>query len=315
VRRTNLRRALAIALMVAVAAASSACGQGNGSGRARWLRDGETLMRDGVRSGRFADKSINEASGVVASVSEPGVFWSQNDSGNDESLFAYDSTGKALGRVLVKGAKNRDWEALASGPCAEGQCITIGDVGDNAAIRKQLTLYQIAEPSRSSVSVPVLRTLSLRYADGAHDVEAMYAGTDGSIWLVTKRPARSAAGEARPVRVYHVPRSAWEQGEYTAAVTDSLPIVPQRGVPHDWITDGSLSSLQPDGRRRVVLLSYGAAYVFDADPATGRPGALMARCALPIRESTAEGITWLADGRLLLVTEGTMGSIYTGRCP
>lgn len=286
-----------------------------GNRKPRWLRDGETLMRDGVRTGRLADKKLEEASGAVASVGEPGVLWSQNDSGNDEYLFAYDSTGHALGRVLVRGAKNRDWEALASGPCAEGQCLTIGDVGDNMGRRKELTLYQLAEPARNSVSVPVLRTLTLRYADGAHDVEAMYAGPDGTLWLVTKRPTRTASGASRPVRVYAVPRAAWDSGRYTAPVADSLPITPERATEHDWVTDGSLSPLPPDGRRRVVLLTYGAVYVFDADPATGRPGALVARCALPIRESTAEGVTWLPDGRILLVTEGTMGAIYAGRCP
>jgi hypothetical protein len=56
-------------------------------------------------------------------------------------------------------------------------------------------------------------------------------------------------------------------------------------------------------------------YVFDADPATGRPGALMARCTLPIREDTAESVAWLGDGRIQVGTEGTGGAIYRGRCP
>ena len=284
-------------------------------GRNRWLRDGETFMRDAVQTGRLADTELDESSGMVASVAEPGVFWSQNDSGNDEYLFAYDSTGRAHGRALVRGAKNRDWEALTAGPCAEGQCLVIGDVGDNLARRNDLTLYQIAEPPQTAVSVPVLRTLSLRYADAPHDVEAMYAGPDGTLWLVTKRPQRGSGGALRPVRVYEVPRTAWDGGEYTARVVDSLPVTPEKGKLHDWVTDASLSPLQPDGRRRVVLLTYGAVYVFDADPATGRPGALMARCTLPIREDTAESVAWLGDGRIQVGTEGTGGAIYRGRCP
>jgi hypothetical protein len=56
-------------------------------------------------------------------------------------------------------------------------------------------------------------------------------------------------------------------------------------------------------------------YVFDADPATGRPGALVARCTLPIREATAESVAWLDDGRIQVGTEGTRGAIYRGRCP
>lgn len=311
------RRLARLGSLLALTAGTVSLGACDRAGaQPRWLREGETLMREVARAGRFTDKALEEASGAVASVAEPGVFWSQNDSGNDEVLFAYDSTGRALGRVRVKGAKNRDWEALASGPCAEGQCITIGDVGDNLARREAVTLYQIAEPLRRDVSVTVLRRLSVRYADGPQDVEAMHAGPDGSLWLVTKRPARAATGEWRPVRVYHVPRAAWEeQGPYTATAVDSLPVVPMKGASHDWVTDGSLSGLLPNGRRQLVLLSYGAVHVFDADPATGRPGARVARCTLPIREKTAEGVTWLNDGRILLVTEGTMGGVYAGRCP
>ncbi|WP_396205840.1 hypothetical protein [Gemmatimonas sp.] len=314
-RSTRARRGGGVAaLMLAVAVVGLVACDG-AKGRNRWLRDGETFMRDAVQTGRLADTELDESSGMVASVAEPGVFWSQNDSGNDEHLFAYDSTGRARGRVLVRGGKNRDWEALTTGPCAEGQCLVIGDVGDNLARRNDLTLYQIAEPPQTAVSVPVLRTLSLRYADAPHDVEAMYAGPDGTLWLVTKRPQRGSGGALRPVRVYEVPRTAWDGGEYTARVVDSLPVTPEKGKLHDWVTDASLSPLQPDGRRRVVLLTYGAVYVFDADPATGRPGALMARCTLPIREDTAESVAWLGDGRIQVGTEGTGGAIYRGRCP
>lgn len=312
-RRGRLPVRFLASAVIATTLALAACDVAGA--RNRWARDGEPVLRDGTRTGRLADKKLDEASGAVASVSEPGVFWSQNDSGNDEYLFAYDSTGRALGRVLVRGAKDRDWEALASGPCAEGQCITIGDVGDNMARRDEVTLYQIAEPLHTAVSVPALRTLSIRYADGAHDVEAMYAGPDGTLWLITKRPERGADGAPRPVRVYEVPKAAWDSAAYTAKVVDSLPITPEKGQPRDWVTDATLSPLQADGRRVVAVLSYGAVHVFEADPATGRPGTRVARCALPIRETTAEALTWIGDGRVQLVTEGSAAPIYRGRCP
>lgn len=304
------RAALGLSLLGVCAACES------GNGRARWLREGETLLRDGVRMGHLTDRKLDEASGLATSVGEPGVFWSQNDSGNDGLLFAYDSTGRALARVKVRGAPNDDWEAIAVGPCADGQCLTIADVGDNGARRRTLTLYQLAEPRTTASESPVLRRLTLRYADGPHDVEAMFAGADGSLWLVTKRPSRGDNGAPRPVRLYHVPRAAWEQaGIYTAAVLDSLPVTPERGSLHDWVTDASLSPQLADGSRRVVLLSYGAVHVFAADATTGRPGARLGRCTLPIPESSAEGITWLPDGRLLVVTEGKGGALYAGRCP
>jgi hypothetical protein len=313
VPRTSRRAWRDIAALLFPCALAVACDAGNGPDR--WRREGDPLMSQGMRTGRLADKSLDEASGAVASVAEPGVFWSQNDSGNDEYLFAYDASGRALGRVLVRGVKNRDWEALAAGPCAEGQCITIGDVGDNFARRDAVQLHQVVEPLHTAVSVPVLRTLTLRYADGPHDVEAMLAGPDGTLWLFTKRPQRGRNGVPRPVRVYEVPRAAWEAGTYEAHVVDSLPVTPEKGQMHDWITDGSLSPLRPEGGRRIALLSYGAVHLFEADPVTGRPGQWVARCTLPVRERTAEGLTWVDPDRLLIVTEGTGGAIYTGRCP
>jgi hypothetical protein len=279
------------------------------------VRDGQPVLSETRRSGRFADGALTEASGAVASVGEPGVFWSQNDSGNDAVLFAYDSAGRALARVEVKGAKNRDWEALATGPCNEGQCLTIGDVGDNAALRGKVTLHQLVEPRTSDVRARVIRSLDVRYADGAHDVEAMYAGPDGTLWLITKRPERAPNGTWRPSRLYEVPRAAWSAAEYTAQVVDSLPITPLKGQLDDWVTDASIGPEMEHGEREVVVLTYGAVYRFVADPATGRPFFPLVRCALPIQERTAEGVVLLGSGRVLITTEGRQGALYVGRCP
>ncbi|MCO4100049.1 MAG: hypothetical protein HEQ38_11750 [Gemmatimonas sp.] len=307
----NRPRAVAAATLLTL----SACTDGAAQAR-RWVRAGDTVMRDVRMAGSLTDKNVGEASGVVASKSEPGVFWVLNDSGNDERLFAIDSTGRSVGEVRVNSAKNRDWEALASGPCAEGTCLFIGDLGDNQGSRGNLAVHRVREPSKGGREASVLATLTLAYQDGPHDVEAMYAGPDGSLWLVTKRPARGANGKPRPSRVYHVLPSAWQQtGRYTAPLVDSVPVVPLAGDAREFITDASLSALQADGSRRLVLLSYGAVHVFDADPATGRPGRLLARCSLPIPDDYAEGVSWLADGRILLVNEGKRAPLYTGRCP
>lgn len=304
------RRCAALGLLVL-----GACTQQD-SKRGRWVRDGDTAMRDVQRTGRFVNKDFTEASGAVASVAEPGVFWGNNDSGNDERLFAFDTAGRSLGVVRIRDVKNRDWEAMATGPCPEGTCVYIGDIGDNSARRDNLAVYRLVEPRTNAGTQAPLATLRLAYADGPHDVEAMYAGPDGSLWLVTKRPSRAANGASRPSRVYHVPPTAWQQpGRYVASIVDSVPVTPVAGSAHDFITDASLSPLLPDGSRRVVLLSYGAVHVLNADPATGRPGALIARCALPIRDRYAEGVSWLSDGRILVINEGNGGALYAGRCP
>lgn len=299
-----------------------ACTSGKGEStsekpkRDRWTVPGEPPLRDLVRTGTLGDARLAEASGVVASVTEPGVFWSQNDRGNKASLYAYDSSGASRGMVRVQGADNTDWEAIAIGPCAIGSCLYIGDVGDNYAARAQVRVWRIAAPVTSASATEPPDALRIVYPGGARDVEAMWVAPDTSVWFATKRPNPDASGRLRPSQLYRVPAAAWSGGAIaTAELMDSLPIVPGTSVSRDWVTDASLSAVRPDGRRQLAILTYGSVYVFDADPLTGRPGAQMARCAVPPGERNAEGISWLPDGRLMLVNEGRGAALYRGRCP
>ncbi|WP_309672264.1 hypothetical protein [Gemmatimonas sp.] len=302
----------------------SACSSGKGDSSAekpkrdRWTVPGEPPLRDLVRTGVLGNARLTEASGVVASVTVPGVFWSQNDRGNAAILYAYDSSGVPLGTVRVRGADNTDWEAIAIGPCASGSCLYIGDVGDNYAARAEVRVWRVSVPVTSASASETESPASLRivYPGGARDVEAMWVAPDTSIWFATKRPNADDSGRLRPSQLYRVPAAAWSgKATATAQLMDSLPIVPGTSVSRDWVTDASLSGVMPTGRRLVAILTYGSVYVFDADPVTGRPGAQVARCAVPQGERNAEGITWLTDGRLMLVNEGRGAALYRGRCP
>jgi hypothetical protein len=278
----------------------------------------EPPLRELVRAGEFSDRRLTEASGVVASTKEPGVLWSQNDSGNAAMLFAYDSTGAPRGAVQVRDADNTDWEAIAIGPCPRGECLYIGDVGDNFATRSYVRVWRIPSPMSTARVTESATLRRIVYPGGARDVEAMWVAPDTSVWFATKRPEGDAKGRPRPSRLYRVPASAWASGSTTTAtaeLVDSLPIVPRASVSRDWVTDASLSSVMPDGRRRLAILTYGSVYVFDADPFTGRPRAPLASCAVPPGLRQAEGISWLPDGRLMLANEGRGASLYRGRCP
>ena len=271
-----------------------------------------------VRAGEFGDRSLTEASGVVASTTEPGVLWSQNDSGHEAMLFAYESTGAPRGAGQVRDADNTDWEAIAIGPCPDGECLYIGDIGDNFARRSSVRVWRIPSPISTTRVTESATLRRIVYAGGARDVEAMWVAPDTSVWFATKRPQVDATGRPRPSRLYRVPASAWAGGSTataTAELVDSLPIVPQASVSRDWVTDASLSSVMSDGRRRLAILTYGSVYVFDADPFTGKPGAPLAHCAVPPSLRQAEGISWLPDGRLMLANEGRGASLYRGRCP
>jgi hypothetical protein len=219
------------ALLLAIACAPAADTEARDAGPAEFTR---TDLRDVSVTGRFGNGDVVESSSAVASRLHAGVFWTHNDAGNDERLFAFDSAGQDLGSVRITGAKNRDWEAMTSGPCAEGTCLYIGDVGDNLAQQKFVRVYRVAEPAPPgrgrTERVRAAATLRFRYPDRAHDVEAMWMAPDTSLWFATKRRLRGADGANRPSLVFTVPASAWrDSGIVMATLADSLPIVPDGG--------------------------------------------------------------------------------------
>ncbi len=274
-------------------------------------------LRDPSALGALGDRQLTEASGVVRSDQHPGIFWSQNDSGNDAVLFAYDSAGVSRGATRVLGAINRDWEALASGPCTEGTCLYVGDVGDNRARRDDLAIWRIVEPAPGDSLSARATALRLRYSDGPRDVEAMWVGPDTTLWLLTKRPMFAPGGQLRRAQLYRVSASAWAaSGVQVATLTDSLPIIPRTTDDGSWITDAALSPPDSSGARRVAIRTYQSVFVFAADARTGRPGALLATCSLvALNERHGEGLTWLTDGRLLFNAEGRGARLQAGRCP
>jgi hypothetical protein len=262
------------------------------------------------------------------SPTQPGIVFTINDSGNGPFLYALDTTGADRGRWRVEGVRNADWEAAAAGPCVTGRppanaryaasCLYIGDVGDNSASRDTRDIIRVAEPvamrARDTGRVASER-FAFRYADGPHDVEAMYVGPDGTIYLITKRPLDDAARRLRPALVFTLRAGAWDEESLPVArLTDSLPIV-LGSAPLRVVTDAALS---PDARYLAVR-TYAQVYVFAADSATGRVRGDVppATCNIVgVEEVPGEGITWY-DGTtsLLLTHEGRDAAMHVVDCP
>lgn len=260
------------------------------------------LPVDAVRTGTFQDPALTESSGVARSRTMPGVLYSINDSGNPPILFATDSTGRSLGRWTVPGVQNRDWEALAIGPCAVGSCLYIADTGDNQEQRAAARLYRLREPTRlerfrgAPDATPLdLDSIIVRYPDGPHDVEAMWIDGTGAIMLVSK-------GRSGGVRLYRVPAASGAPNPVQAELLQILPIVPDQRLGR-WVTDAARS---PSGRT-VAIRTYTELYLF---PQTG-PSRLGTPtiCSLAGLEPQGEGVEWLDDRRLILVSEAPVGTV------
>ena len=139
-------------------------------------------------TGKVASTSITEASGLVASRTNPGVFWTHNDNWGDNRVFAIDATGRLLATVRLQGEVPVNTEDLAIGPGPSGgDALYLGDLGDNGNRRSEVTIYRFPEPGAAALRAGVIdiapsgyESFSLRYlrpgAGGAtwsRDAEAM----------------------------------------------------------------------------------------------------------------------------------------------
>jgi hypothetical protein len=269
---------------------------------------------------------LDESSGAAVSVQYPGVLYTFNDSGNDPVLYAFDTTGVARGRWVVRKTDNFDWEAAAVGRCAGSRivapsCVYMGDVGDNGLERAVVRIYRTAEPellAAGGVSERFADSILVRYEDGPHNVEAMYVAPDGAIILIPKERSRSASGEVRPTRLYRVAPAAWDSGGVAEArLVDSLPIVP-RAATAQQVTDASLSI----DARTLAVRTYASVFLFAVDPATGIPQRGVAHAVCDIRalgEPQGEGVGIVGRrgerARLVLTSEGEGEPLRLVTCP
>lgn len=232
---------------------------------------------------------LPEASGLAASLTTAGRLWSHNDSGKPE-IVSLDTSGQVTGRVAVSGAAVVDWEAIAPARCGGRPCLFIGDIGDNNASRRNITIYRIADPAAGASSVRVDAVIRATYPDGAQDAEALLATPDGTLYIVTK-------GETGPVALYRLRETAG--GDVTTQLERVGTLGKGRAAAR--ITDGAIS---PDGD--VVLLRTRDALTFyrAADFLKGEFRAVRSVDLRSLREPQGEGVAFGPRGTVYLAGEG-----------
>lgn len=133
------------------------------------------------------DKAINESSGLAASRTSPGQYFTHNDSGDRARFFRFDRSGKILATYSLKGVQAIDWEDIATYKNKSGRFVLLGDIGDNAKKRKNILIYRLAEPTGSSKEITKFDTLTVTYPGTPRDCEAMFADpANGDIYLLSK---------------------------------------------------------------------------------------------------------------------------------
>lgn len=245
--------------------------------------------------------AMAETSALVRGA-QPEVLWTLNDSDNAPVLFPIDTTGRMLGSVRVAGARNHDWEALATGRGA----FFIGDIGDNRRQRSYVVIYQLDPPvaGRDSVT-PIRDSLRISYPDGPRDAESMVVDGRGDLWIVSKELVREP-------RLYRIPADRWgKRGVVTAEFVTALPIPSARGAEH-WTTDATWG---PAGA--LVVRTYGALWSVPFRNGGPEPAATRPLCSLAGLGPQGEGVAWLGDDLYAVTSEkllGTPASITLVRC-
>ncbi|MEZ5346408.1 MAG: hypothetical protein R2681_12735 [Pyrinomonadaceae bacterium] len=203
--------------------------------------------------GKITSNEITESSGITQSRCSKNVFWTHNDSGNAGLIFALNEKGEKLSTWKVSGAKSVDWEDIASARDENGNCLLfIGDIGNNARTRGELTIYKIREPKvadsdrSSGESNPKITekaiAISVSYPDFRHNAETLLVHPKTlDLYILTKRIS-GASG------VYKLSVNELKEKNVMQKIADfSVP-----ALPNGLLTGGEISS---DGRR-VILCDY-----------------------------------------------------------
>jgi len=263
---------------------------------------------------RIASEAVREASGLVASRRHPGVYWTHNDSGDRARVFAIGLDGRVRGEFQVEGARNVDWEDIATDDAGN---LYLADCGNNLNVRKDLVVYRVAEPDDVE-SGGILRVQSrhaFRYADQKvfpdmacfnFDAEGLF-WMEGDLWILTKHRT------TRGTRLYRLPLGEGDEGmalepvmgfalgvegSETSVVEGAAPIPGEMWLP------GTVTAADYDpGRGLLAALTYTDIHLFERTAGEAFPFRPVA--TIPIREhgfAQVEGLAFDRHG-LVLVNE------------
>lgn len=172
--------------------------------------DIEWVVNDLELASFFADEAtglgestMQEASGLAPSMTNPGYLWSHNDKGNQNLLFLLSAnTGQTIVRYRLNGINNRDWEDIEIGKHDNGEYfIYLAETGDNNRVYTEYKVFKFKEPVYNpqdsgrivDLDPELLETIVFNYPEGRkHDVETlMYDPEYDDLYLVTKRSFNS----------------------------------------------------------------------------------------------------------------------------
>jgi hypothetical protein len=251
------------------------------------------LMKSGV---------VNEASGLARSRTRPGVWFTHNDAGGIAELYAFDLDGAFIEAHTVSGGGFLDWEDLAAGPCPSGpgDCLYIGDIGDNSRTRASIVVYAVEEPAPGEQAY-VVGSFPAFYPEGdPQDSEALFVHPrSGQIYLATK----DAESDTSTIYRFH--------DEPTETPQELTPVAAWVPEVSGAATTGAAWDAQGD---RLVIRTYGIAFQWVTDPCEPEGHWGQVPTIWPVGDTRGEAIAYDDGGDMIAITEGEIMTITRLAC-
>jgi len=268
------------------------------------------VARQSNITGRLPLKAMDEISGIAASGINEGLYYVHNDSGDTSRFFAITPDGQAKATIYFKGdAKEHygvnDCEdiAVGPGPVKGKSYVYLGDIGDNDAKYKYITVYRLEEKkawAKEGVVKADAAPIHLKYPDGPKDAETLMVDPiEKLIYIVSKRQDS--------VTVYTTPLK-YKRND-TLVLTKRCKLFFPGLRLFKWITAGDISK---DGTQ-VLLKSYTKVYYWkrDGDEPIWKTMQKKPRMLPYTQEKQGEAIGFTPDGKGYYTTsEGVYSPIY-----
>lgn len=184
---------------------------------------------------------VPEVSGSVLD-NDRNTIWTLTDSGNGPIIGKTSTLTYQTERLYIKGAPNKDWEAILLDPKG---FLWIMDVGDNNRKRKFVTLYKVdpelltRDPITRRKQLFVEQKIILKYSHGPMDCEAAFMSSN-KIYFIEKVPLKKP-GKAKILAI-DLDDFVSSEELMKAKKVSSLPFMSS-------ITDASVS---PNGELHVL---------------------------------------------------------------
>lgn len=243
----------------------------------------------GFSAGTVTAPALTEVSGIAGGISNPGLIWAHNDSGDEARIFALTGKGEHKATYYLQDVRAIDWEDIAAGPgpVPGRNYLYVADIGDNLARRSCVVIYRFEEPLlketgelyRDTIGREYIDVFYLKYEEGPRDAETFMGDPlSGTGYIISKREAGAGLYS---IKLPSVP-------------ADTLLLQRSGWLSCKRITGGDIS---PDGSE-ILLKNYNRLFYWQR-PGKATLEEVLERKArrLPyIPEPQGEAIAWKKDG-------------------